>query len=282
MTEKVEVSRLKKSGHCVNDIGGRLGGELDDFTRCGMRKRKHHRMKQCASRPHTQTTILCRIAVKFIPDDRTAEIGRVNANLMGAARFDDELNKRNAGLFSENRPLAHRPFPVRNIDGHALRIPRLAADRVFDPPRFRLRGSVQNGEIRLSDTSVGFERLAKRAIGSRRLCENHNSAGADIKTMDHARTLAAAAAVHSRSRLREMIRERIIGMPRSGMNYHSRRLADDDDIGILENYFRISHTLERNLSVHRTAAANGSGNAIRWDAENPKPALETRSAAVTT
>jgi hypothetical protein len=79
-----------------------------------------------------------------------------------------------------------------------------------------------------------------------------------------------------------MIRERIIGVPRSGMNYHSRRLADDDDIGILENYFRISHTLERNLSVHKTAAANGSGNAIRWDTENPKPALETRSAAVTT
>lgn len=239
-------------------------------------------MKQCASRPYTQTTVLNRVAVKFIPDDGTAEIGRVNADLMGAPRFDDELDERNPGLFSENRPLAHRPFPVRNINGHTLRIPRLAADRVFDPSGFRFRGAVQNCEIRLSNAPVGFERLAKRAVSSRRLCENHNSARADIEAMDDAGALAAAAAVHSRPRLREIIRERIIGVSRSGMNDHSRRLIDDDDIGILENYLKIFHALERNLSVHRTAAANGSGNAIRWDAENPKPALETRSAAVTT
>lgn len=239
-------------------------------------------MKQCASRPYTQTTVLNRVTVKFIPDDRTAEIGRVNADLMGAPRFDDELDERNARLFSENRPLAHRPFPVRNINGHTLRIPRLAADRIFDPSGFCFRGAVQNGEIRLSNAPMGLERLAERTVGAGSFRENHNSARADIEAMDDAGALAAAAAVHSRSRLREIIRERIIGVSRSGMNDHPRRLIDDDDIGILENYLKIFHALERNLSVHRTAAANGSGNAIRWDAENPKPALETRSAAVTT
>lgn len=100
--------------------------------------------------------------------------------------------------------------------------------------------------------------------------------------MDDTGTLAATAAVHSLSGLRKTIGERAIGMPRSRVNDHPRRLIDNDDIGILKNYFRIFHTLERNFSVHRTAAANGNGNAIRWDAENPKPALETRSAAVTT
>ena len=38
MTEKVEVSLPRKSGHYVNDIGRWLSGELDDFTRCGMRE----------------------------------------------------------------------------------------------------------------------------------------------------------------------------------------------------------------------------------------------------
>ena len=239
-------------------------------------------MKQCASRPYTQTTVLNRVAVKFIPDDRAAEIGRVNTNLVGTTRFDDELNKRNAGLFSENRPLAHRPFPVRNIDGHALRIPRLPADRVLDPPGLRLGCAVQNGEISLSNTSMRLKRFAKHTVGARRLCENHNSAGADIKTMDDAWSRAATAAVHSLSGLRKTIGERAIGMARSRVNDHPRRLIDNDDIGILENYFRIFHTRERNLSVHRTAAANGSGNAIRWDAKKPRLHFETKSAAVTT
>ena len=239
-------------------------------------------MKQCASRPYTQTTVLNRVAVKFIPDDRAAEIGRVNTNLVGTTRFDDELNERNARLFCENRPLAHRPFTVRNIDGHALRIPRLAADRVLDPPGLRLGCAMQNGEIRFSNPAVRLERFAQRTIGARSLRKHHNSARSDIKTMDDAGTLAAAATVHSLSGLRKTIGERAIGMTRSRVNDHPRRLIDDDDIGILENYFRIFHTRERNLSVHRTAAANGNGNAIRWDAEKPRLHFETKSAAVTT
>lgn len=239
-------------------------------------------MKQCASRPYTQTTVLNRVAVKIIPCDRTAKMGRMNANLMGAARFNDEFHERNARLFCENRPLAHRPFTVRNIYSHAFRIPRLPADRVLDPPGLRLGCAMQNGEIRFSNPAVRLERFAQRTIGARSLRKHHNSARSDIKTMDDTGTLAAAAVVHSLSGLRKTIGERTIGMARSRVNDHPRRLVDDDDIGILENYFRIFHTRERNLSVHRTAAANGSGNAIRWDAKKPRLHFETKSAAVTT
>ena len=239
-------------------------------------------MKQNARRLHTQSPVFNGIAVKLISHYRTTQMGSMNANLMRTPGFDHKLHQRDTHFFSENSPLAYRPFSVRNIDGHALRIPRLPADRVFDPPCPRLRSSVQNGEIRLSDAFVRLERFAKRTVGPRRFRENHNSARADIEAMNDAGPLAAAAAVHSRPRLRETIGERIVRMPRRTMDDHPRRLIDDDDIGILENYLKIFHALERNLSVHRTAAANGSGNAIRWDAENPKPALETRSAAVTT
>ena len=239
-------------------------------------------MKQYASRPYAQTTVPDGVAVKLVPDDRAAEIGRVNAYLMGAPRFDDELNERNAGSFGENRPPAHRPFPFRNIDGHALRIPRLAADRVFDPPRSRLRSAVQNGEIRLSDATVRLERFAERAVGARRLCENHDPAGADIKTMDDAGTLAAAADAHPRSRLREMVGERFIGVPRSGMDYHPRRLVHDHDIGILENYFYPPHALKRNLKVHRTAAIRGAGNAVICAAKGRISSFETKRAAAAT
>lgn len=75
-------------------------------------------MKQCASRPYTQTTVLNRVAVKFIPDDRTTEIGRVNADLMGAPRFDDADNvaAQTKFMFYTYRHL-HKYTIIKSING---------------------------------------------------------------------------------------------------------------------------------------------------------------------
>jgi hypothetical protein len=69
---------------------------------------------------------------------------------------------------------------------------------------------------------------------------------------------------------------------RSGMNNHPRRLIDDDNIGILENYFYRIQFLERHLNVLTIAPRRGTGNDRTCASDGRMSHFDTRSAAAMT
>jgi hypothetical protein len=87
-----------------------------------------NRMQQLPFNPRLQPPIFYFVAVKFIPNNRIAQVRRMHAYLMSATSFNLKLNYRERPLVLQNFPMRNRLLPTRLNYSHPLSIPFLAPD----------------------------------------------------------------------------------------------------------------------------------------------------------
>ena len=77
-----------------DEVVGRVGGERDPAARDGVRERERHGVEEHPPGRRGPPPVGCRVAVERVPHDGVAEMGGMDADLVGASRLDRELDER--------------------------------------------------------------------------------------------------------------------------------------------------------------------------------------------
>ena len=146
--------------------------------------------------------------VDALADQRMAQLGQMDSNLVLAAGFEAALDQRGAGERRERPHVRHRAFRLgRNI---ALRAPKVAVRAanavaaIQEKVRLDARrrdGAVRNGVID-AFRIVRAELRRQRALRRRRPRKDHQAAGVLVEAMDHAELAVDAVAPVPRSSVR--------------------------------------------------------------------------------
>src|SRR5262245_47002270 len=188
-------------------------------------------------------------AVDGITDERMADRGKVDPDLVGAAGLEpagEQARYRcavRAGVAFEHLPMGERRAAVRPYR-HFVAGVRVTADRPVDRAPRPLRRPPDEGEVAATQgpraTVVG-ELPAQRLMRAVGLGDHHHPGGVLVEAMPEAGPLDAAESGQALTAMGdEGVDQRAAAVAGGGMDDQSGRLVDDDDLLVLEQH------LERN------------------------------------
>ncbi len=172
-------------------------------------------------------------AVHWIADDRVADVGHVNANLMGATSFD--LDKEETPRVRCRQRAVSGPCEaaVHHSGAHFVSAARTTPDQSLDDTRGRLGVSIHQREIFFLDLAR-LELLGELSVGLFVFRNHQNSAGVAVKPVHNPRPQFTAHATQVRTMVKKGMNQRAGFVAGSGMNDQSRRLVENEQVRILK------------------------------------------------
>jgi hypothetical protein len=155
-------------------------------------------------------------AVGRVADDGMAEVGEVDADLVGAAGFDADAQE------GCQRP-GGEDFVVRDggpaffRDGHFLAVDGMAADRELHGAGRLLRRAPDEGEVFLAD-GVGGKLRDERGVGLLVLGDDEDAGGVLVEAVDDAGAEFATDALEIGAMVEQGVDEGVGGMAGRGMD----------------------------------------------------------------
>ena len=209
-------------GSSDSELRGRRGLEGQQSAIEGMAKFQLPRMQHVAGKATAAS-------IERIAENGTAEVLEVNADLMRAARTRTAFHEGDAARRTEHAIFCHRRPPAADsANSHLFSIHGMAKDwRVHDTTAPSWSAGNQ-GQIDLAHFPPG-ELRGERAVGGIGLCYDKTAAGFFVKAVDYAGTLDATDLRQAAKMVEQPRDERSTFVSRTGMNDHSRRLAEDSE-----------------------------------------------------
>ena len=175
-------------------------------------------------------------AIDRIADQRVAEMGEMNPDLMGAARGEAAFDLRRMAVERALHPITgHRRFAsFLPDDRHLFTVGAAAANVASDLACGRGRHTPDEGGVRAIDAACG--KIARQCM-VRLLClgDDHQAAGVLVEPMHDAGSADPADAGQARAAMgQQRVDERAVGISGGRMDNHARRLVDDDQVCILK------------------------------------------------
>jgi hypothetical protein len=183
-------------------------------------------------------------AVQRVADDRVADGAEMHADLMCAAGVNGHLAQRQSrqvNRFCNAGDGLTRPARAR---GHFLPVHRIPANWRLDAPA-GLHDAPDKRDVLLLHFAI--VKLARQFLMRRIVFRDDDDARrAAIEPMDDARPQLASNAAQIRDVVEEGVHERSRCMPCAGVNDHSGRFVDDDNVAVLiEDFQRRRFRLNR-------------------------------------
>lgn len=189
-------------------------------------------------------------AVNVVAEQRMAEMGEVDADLVGAAGLEltgEQGGDRLAVLTREaldHPPMGHG-VTAALAHRHFLSGVRMPVDRLIDGAAFPVRHAPDKGHVaaaHLAGAAMVGELRRQRLVGAVVLGGHHQSGGVLVEPMDNARPPDPADAGQACAAVGDQRVDQRAGLvPGGGMDHEVLRLVDDDDVVVLE------HDVERDV-----------------------------------
>jgi hypothetical protein len=180
-------------------------------------------------------------AVEGVADDGVAEGLHVDADLVGAAGFDADLDEGEGAVGAddalEDGGVGDGGAAIGATGGHAGAADEVAGDGEGD-------GGVVFGEVAVEESDVGFgnlaagEHLAELAVGAVVFGDEDETAGEFVEAVDDARAKIAADVGEFGEVEEEGVDEGaavagVVGGAGAGVNHHAGRFVDDGEVLVL-------------------------------------------------
>lgn len=134
-------------------------------------------MEQGALGGAAERAVFLAAAVKRVADERMAEFGGMDADLVGATGFDDPLHKTYAVVGAQ--------YPI-------MRNRRPPFDRLVDRTLAGLGRTVHDGQVDFAHLLVRLEEPAELAVRRWRFGEHHDAGGIPVEPVDDAGAIGRA------------------------------------------------------------------------------------------
>jgi len=175
-------------------------------------------------------------AVGFIADHGEAEVGEVDANLMGPPRAEPGFKEGEAVKGFQHCEVGDGSFPLPNRSHrHAEAVARVASDRGFDHPLTVRKPAVDESEI-LSLDAPRFELSREGPMGPVRFRDNQEARGPPIKTMHNPGTSDSADARKVRAMVEKRVNQSSGRVTRPGVDHEASRLHDNQQVLVFINH----------------------------------------------
>ena len=177
------------------------------------------------------------VAVDGVADDRVAQRGEVDADLM-CAPGDRRGLQVGIGPLASLQVLPHLVaclgFAAAAVmqDGLALTVVGVSADRCVDHRLGRLEAALDQREVGLVHATLA--ELAREArVGPLVLCDNDEAGRVLIEAVHDAGPLHAADARQVGAVPQQRVDQRVLRVPRARVHGHARGLIDHDEVLVL-------------------------------------------------
>lgn len=164
--------------------------------------------------------------VDRIGDNRMAQMGEVDADLVRAARVEAYLEQCRVFKALGNAVVGDRA-PAGGYHSHAGTVPGISTDGRVDHPRGPPKTPVDQSQI-LAASAPGLDLRLQSAPGHFSLGYNQESRGVFVQPVDDARTIRTADLRQIGAMREHGVYERARRPPGAGMDRHARRLVDDE------------------------------------------------------
>ena len=192
-------------------------------------------MQHLPRRAPFQFAITPGASVDGIADDRETEVGQMDADLVGAPRFDFDIEEREATEGRGDRVVGYGRFAVWWIGGHPLAVDGMAADRRRNATRPRHGDAMHQRLIDLAHAAI-LELRRQRVKGSIVLRHDEQSARLLVQPVDDSRPLHAADAAEGAAVVQQRVDQRAARVPRRGMDDQAGGLVENENIGIFKDH----------------------------------------------
>ena len=168
-----------------------------------------------------------------IPQNRVADVGQVDPDLVGAARLQAATQMGDAGIAGDDLPMCHGLPPPLAHHRHALAVHRMAADGRVDSAAVLPEIAHRQALIRPGQGVV--RQLGRQGqVGRVVFGGDNEAAGVPVDAVDNAGTLLAP---HAGQALPAVIQQGVdqgpVRVPRRRMHHHPRGLVHHDDVLVL-------------------------------------------------
>lgn len=185
------------------------------------------------------------IAVQRIIDDRMADIGHMDADLMGSSRFQTAFDPRVFAVPPLHRKMRNRLSAVFGDDGHFNPVFRMPSDSAVNNPLRLDNIAVNEGPI-AAPRRMSLDLRRQSAMSRIRLGSHHDPRRILVQAVNDAGTdntvYAGQLAV---AMMEQGIDQGAVTVSRRRMDDHAARLIDNDDIAVFIN------DLQRNILCRR-------------------------------
>lgn len=221
-------------------------------------------MKKIAAERRKQSDASLRLrgrAIESVSNNRMAESGEMNANLMRASSVEIRFQKSVTGQAHADAPVGARGAAFATASGHADAAMQIAGDSQLDTACIVFQPAVEKGDVGLADLAI------TKLIGERAMdfviSRHQKRAGCfAVEAMHNSRTQFPADRRKFATRA-EFVQQGVdygAGFhSRARMNDHARGLVDDDEVFIrIEDFERDG----LRLRVHGRRRRNFDGDCI--------------------
>ena len=197
----------------------------------GQARRVEERALQSLHRPHIVGHVPVDATVRRVADDRVANRAQVDANLMRSAGGDRDVQQRDAPQVLRLGDTRDRAPRTPCAGGHLLPVAGVASDRLVDAAS-GLDDAPDERDVFLLDLAV-VELTRELAMRRVILRDHHHARRAAIEPVHDPRPELSTDSAQVVHMVEQRVDERAAGMPGRGVDDHSGRLVEHDDVGVL-------------------------------------------------
>lgn len=170
-------------------------------------------------------------AVEGVADDRVADAGEVNADLVGAASADADFEEGELRVAAEDAVRAPSGAAFGEACGHADPAHGVAGDGALDAAGLILHGALDQRQVNFFDFAGG-ELRGEIPVRGVVLGDQEDAAGEAVEAVDNAGAQIAAELGEGVEAMEEGVDERAGVNASSGVDDHAGGFIDGDDGGI--------------------------------------------------